>query len=88
MLGVGLGLFNGPNMAVAMSRASSGLVATTGATTSLVRQLGFALGPALATTTWALSTYTVAGIHGALGVAAGLTALGLLVLVWADPAGR
>jgi len=57
MAGCGNGLFNAPNMAIAMSQAPPTLLATTGATTSLARQLGFACGPALATAAWALSSY-------------------------------
>jgi MFS family permease len=57
LAGCGNGLFNAPNMAIAMSQAPPPLLATTGATTSLARQLGFAFGPALATVTWGLSSY-------------------------------
>lgn len=47
--GVGIGLFAGPNMAVAMQQAPSHLLGTAGAATSLARSLAFALGPAVAT---------------------------------------
>jgi MFS family permease len=57
LAGCGNGLFNAPNMAIAMSQAPPRLLATTGATTSLARQVGFAFGPALAIVAWGLSSY-------------------------------
>lgn len=57
LAGCGNGLFNAPNMAIAMSQAPPSLLATTGATTSLARQVGFAFGPALAVVAWGLSSY-------------------------------
>lgn len=57
LAGCGNGLFNAPNMAIAMSHAPPPLLATAGATTSLARQIGFAFGPALATVAWGLSSY-------------------------------
>jgi len=81
VLGVALGLFNAPNMTLALSRAPRELLATTGASTSLARQLGFALGPALATTMWALSGYTLSGMRAGIALAAVLSALGVAALV-------
>jgi len=52
LAGCGNGLFNAPNMATAMTHAPPSLLATTGASTSLARTMGFALGPALATLAW------------------------------------
>jgi MFS family permease len=75
VVGVGLGLFAGPNMAAAMEQAPRHLLATAGATTSLARSLAFALGPALATIPWALSAYTAAGMREAVALGAGLAAL-------------
>src|SRR5262249_44282128 len=43
VVGIGLGLFAGPNMAAAMQQAPRHLLATAGATTSLARSLAFAL---------------------------------------------
>lgn len=86
VVGAGTGLFLGPNMTVLMSTAPSHLLATTGASANLVRQLGFALGPALATITWAASGYTPSGMRVAVGLAAGLTALGLAALARSHPA--
>ncbi|MFI0372323.1 MFS transporter [Actinomadura sp. 1N219] len=79
--GAGAGLFAGPNQTIAMGRAPRHLLGTTGATTSLARQLGVALGPALATATWSLTGYGVDGMRAALGLAAVLGAVSVLVQV-------
>lgn len=80
VVGGGAGLFSAPNQAVAMSTAPPALLATTGATTSLARQLGFSLGPGLATAVWALSGYTALGMRTAMVAAAGLSVIALLPL--------
>jgi MFS family permease len=80
LVGLGGGLFNGPNLAAAMAATPRNLLATAAASTSLARQLGLALGPALATTIWALSNYTSHGLRMVLGVAAGSGLLGVLAL--------
>lgn len=85
LAGVGVGLFNGPNMAAVMSRAPQDLLGTTGAATSVARQLGLGAGPALATAVWALSGYTLAGMRFAVATAA-VVALGA-VLALVAPAG-
>jgi MFS family permease len=80
IVGAGAGLFSGPNQTVAMSAAPRELLGTTGATTSLARQLGFSLGPGLATAVWAMSGYTAIGMRTAMAAAAGLGVLALLPL--------
>ncbi|NIK61975.1 MFS transporter [Kribbella shirazensis] len=80
VVGAGAGLFSGPNQSAVMSSAPRELLATAGATTSLARQLGFSLGPGLATTTWAVSGYTALGMRTAMVIAAVLGALALLCL--------
>lgn len=80
LAGCGNGLFNAPIMAIAMSSAPPTLLATIGATTSLARQTGFAVGPALATVAWALSSYTPDGMRAAVWMAAVLSAASALVL--------
>ncbi|MPY98358.1 MAG: MFS transporter [Actinophytocola sp.] len=72
--GAGAGLFAGPNQTVAMSTAPPQLLNTTGATTSVARQLG----PALVTASWALS-------GGAMRLSVGLAALSVLALVRRAP---
>lgn len=81
LAGCGSGLFNAPNMAMAMTHTPRPLLATTGASTSLARQLGFALGPALATLVWALSSYEPAGMRAAVTLATALTALSVVALM-------
>lgn len=80
LVGIGSGLFNGPNLTAAMAATPKDLMATTGASTSLARQLGFALGPALATTIWALSSSPPIGMRMAVGLAVAAGLLGVLAL--------
>jgi MFS family permease len=61
LAGCGNGLFNAPNMAMAMTHTPRPLLATTGASTSLARHMGFALGPALATLVWSIYAYEPEG---------------------------
>jgi MFS family permease len=81
LAGCGNGLFNAPNMAMAMSNAPPTRLATTGATTSLARQAGFALGPALATLAWSISSYRPAGMTAVMVLATVLSAISVLALV-------
>lgn len=81
LAGCGNGLFNAPIMAMAMSNAPRLLLATTGATTSLARQAGFAFGPALATVVWALSTYRSEGMRATVLLATVLTAVSTAILL-------
>lgn len=62
------GLFNAPNMALAMAHTPRPLLATAGASTSLARQIGLALGPALATLAWSASSSYVRGVGGAMAL--------------------
>jgi MFS family permease len=78
--GCGNGLFNAPNMATAMTNAPHQLLATTGASTSLARQLGFALGPVLATLMWSLSAYQPSGMRAAILLATALSAASVIAL--------
>ncbi|MFI7702171.1 MFS transporter [Nonomuraea sp. NPDC049480] len=81
LAGCGNGLFNAPNMAMAMTNAPPPLLATTGSSTSLARTMGFALGPALATLVWSLSSYQPGGMRGAMTLATVLSALSVVALV-------
>ncbi|MFC5747302.1 MFS transporter [Actinomadura rugatobispora] len=78
--GIGTGLFAGPNFAMIMSRAPGALAGTAGAAQSLARQLGFAVGPALATASWALSGYALPGMRWGMAVAACAGTAGIIVL--------
>lgn len=57
---------------MAMAHSPVELLDTTSATTNLARQIGIALGPALATVLWASSGYSIGGMRAALGLAVGL----------------
>ncbi len=81
LAGCGNGLFNAPLMAIAMTHAPQPLLATTGASTSLARSMGFALGPALVTLAWSLSSYQLAGMRGAMTLATVFSALSVVALV-------
>lgn len=81
LAGCGNGLFNAPNMAMAMTHAPLTLLATTGSSTSLARTLGFALGPALATLLWSASSYEPEGMQAAMTLATALSALSVVALV-------
>ncbi|TDD84419.1 MFS transporter [Actinomadura rubrisoli] len=82
VVGLGTGLFAGPSFAMIMSTAPPGLQGTAGAAQSLARQLGFSLGPALATTTWALSGYSLTGMRTGFALATGAGVTALLFLYW------
>ncbi|WP_345438815.1 MFS transporter [Actinoallomurus vinaceus] len=88
--GIGTGVFAGPNFALVMSNAPDALGGTAGAAQSLARQLGFSLGPALATTAWALSGYRLGGMRAGMAVAAACVLIGLLLRTRTGtvPAGR
>jgi MFS family permease len=79
--GCGNGLFNAPNVAMAITHAPRPLLATTGASTNLARTMGFALGPALATLVWSISSYEPEGMRGAMTLATVLSTLSVVALV-------
>lgn len=81
LAGCGNGLFNAPNMAMAMSNAPSTLLATVGASTSLARTMGFALGPALSTLAWSISSNQPAGMRAAITLATLLSAVSIAAYV-------
>ncbi|MFI0482786.1 MFS transporter [Actinomadura sp. 9N215] len=80
VIGVGTGLFAGPSFAMLMSNVPAHLHGTAGAAQSLARQLGFSLGPALATTVWALSDYTLNGMRTAFALATIASAAAVLCI--------
>jgi MFS family permease len=80
LAGCGNGLFNAPNMTMAMTNTPLHLLATTGSSTNLARTMGFALGPALATLVWSSSSYQPAGMRGAMTLATALSALSVIFL--------
>lgn len=66
LLGLGRGLFAGPNQAALMAAAPRQLLGTAGALAGLTRSLGFALGPAMVAATWAYLGADLAGMRAAL----------------------
>jgi predicted MFS family arabinose efflux permease len=80
VIGLGAGLVAGPNQLMAMANSPRRLLGTTGASTSFVRQVGIAFGPAIATTLWALPGYDITGMRIAMGAATLLAALSVLAV--------
>ncbi|WP_416955797.1 MFS transporter [Streptomyces sp. Agncl-13] len=78
LAGIGMGLYGGPTQALVMGAAPPDRTATVGSTVQLARSLGFTLGPALATTAWALAGGARAGL--ALAATAACLAVPLLAL--------
>ncbi|MFJ6086795.1 MFS transporter [Streptomyces sp. NPDC092369] len=78
LAGIGMGLNGGPTQALVMGAAPPDRTATVGSAVQLARSLGFTLGPALATTAWALAGGARAGL--AVAVTAACLAVALLVL--------
>lgn len=66
-----------------MAATPHALMGAASGTTGLARNLGFALGPALATAIWASSGYTLAGMRLSVATAAGAAALALISLAMA-----
>jgi MFS family permease len=85
IVGVGAGLFAGPNQAMVMAISPRRLFGTAGASTSMARQIGIALGPAVATTAWAMSGYELGGMRLALGLACALGAVSVVALLVSAP---
>lgn len=83
--GLGMGLYGGPVQSLAMGAAPRSRIATTAATIQLARSIGFALGPALATTLWAASGYALAGMRLGLGLAVLAAAATLPALALSRP---
>jgi energy-converting hydrogenase Eha subunit A len=80
VVGVGTGLATGPIVTLAMGLPPPALMATVGASTSLARSLGFAVGPALAIGAWALADYRLAGMRAIAALAVAVTVLGAVAL--------
>ncbi|WP_234336999.1 MFS transporter [Streptomyces xylophagus] len=78
LAGIGMGLYGGPTQALVMGAAPPDRTATLGSAMQLARSLGFTLGPALATTAWALAGGARAGL--ALAATAACLAVPLLAL--------
>ncbi|GAA3851589.1 MFS transporter [Saccharothrix violaceirubra] len=76
VLGIGHGLFAGPNSAAILAATPPDLIGTSGGVSTLLRTLGFSLGPALAAAATGFGTVVVALIA--------VTAAGCIVQVWSQ----
>jgi MFS family permease len=76
LLGVGAALFVGPNLIVLMQGAEPTRRATLGGLSALMRTLGFALGPAIATAAWGTTGELRSGVLA--GVAAAVLAVAVM----------
>lgn len=88
IVGIGAGLFGTANQTLIMTASPRDLLGTAAASTSVTRQLGTALGPALATLVWAESSNTPTGMRIAVALAAGLGVIGLLATIWPNRSGK
>jgi MFS family permease len=80
VVGIGLGVFNGPNQTAIIAAARTGEHATASAASGLARSLAFGAGPLVATTAWALSGYQPAGMRVAVSLAVVLCAAAALIV--------
>lgn len=81
VLGLGLGLFTGPNQSALMRATPHQLMGTASGLAGLGRNLGFALGPALATILWTAGGAGVGGLRAAMLAAVALAGAGALTCV-------
>ena len=80
LLGLGMGLFSGPNQSAIMGFAPRQVMGTVSGLSGLGRNLGFALGPALATIAWTVSGSGPGGIRAGLLLLLALTGCEALVV--------
>jgi len=80
LLGLGMGLFAGPNQSAIMGFAPRQVMGTVSGLSGLGRNLGFALGPALATIVWTVSGSGLEGIRAGLLLLLAVTGCGALVV--------
>jgi MFS family permease len=80
LLGLGMGLFAGPNQSAIMGFAPRQAMGTVSGFSGLGRNLGFALGPALATIVWTVSGSGLSGIRAGLLLLLAVTGCGALVV--------
>ncbi len=81
IVGIGLGVFNGPKKTAIIGAARAGEQATASAASGLARSLAFAGGPLLATTAWAMRGYQPSGMRLGLGLAIALCAAAAVIAV-------
>jgi MFS transporter, DHA2 family, multidrug resistance protein len=72
VIGLGLGIFNGPNMTAVLGGARPDQRPTASAGSGLARSVAFACGPLVATAAWSASGYQTTGMRLALVLAIAL----------------
>jgi DHA2 family multidrug resistance protein-like MFS transporter len=82
IIGLGMGLFAGPNQSAIMGFAPRQVMGTVSGLSGLGRNLGFALGPALATIIWTASGSGLGGIRAGLLLLLAVTGCGALVVAF------
>jgi MFS family permease len=80
LLGLGMGLFAGPNQSAIMGFAPRQVMGTVSGLSGLGRNLGFALGPALATIVWTVSGSGLEGLRAGLLLLLAVTGCGAMVV--------
>ncbi len=80
LVGIGNGLFAGPNAAEILARTPTALMGTSSGITSLLRTLGFSLGPALGALAWTAATGGVNGFVGGIAIVATAASLALVAV--------
>ncbi len=80
LLGLGMGLFAGPNQSAIMGFAPRQVMGTVSGLSGLGRNLGFALGPALATIVWTVSGSSLGGLRAGLLLLLAFTGCGAMVV--------
>ena len=80
LLGLGMGLFAGPNQSAIMGIAPRQVMGTVSGLSGLGRNLGFALGPALATIVWTVSGSGLEGLRAGLLLLLAVTGCGAMVV--------
>lgn len=84
-VGIGMGLFAGPNQSQVMGAVARSLMGTAGAMVGLARNLGFTLGPACASAVWASTSYTLSGMRWCLLLAVACASLAAVSLILPRP---
>ncbi|MEX2334462.1 MAG: MFS transporter, partial [Pseudohongiella sp.] len=80
-IGLGMSLFNAPNMAAILHAAPAGQTGTAGGISTVARTFGNAVGPAVAAVAWSLGGGGLAGFRAGVIVLAALTLCGVIALL-------
>lgn len=82
--GLGMGLFNAPNMAAILEASPANATGTASGLSSVARMMGSTLGPAVAALSWNLSGGGIAGLHSGVLALSTLTLFGFMALLVAS----